>query len=81
MRDPGPLQKKSAILTWAAGDALLGGLLEPFGGLAEFLRDAVAARAEARETELRLGIAGFRSDTIPFRRLDHVWHRRLAAFV
>ena len=63
------------------GDALLGGLLKPFGGLAELLRDAVAARIEPPEAELRLGIAGFGGDPIPFRRLDHIRQRGLTSLV
>jgi hypothetical protein len=57
------------------GDAPLGGLLKPFGGLAELLRNAVAARVEPPEAKLRLGIAGFGGGPIPFRRLDRAYYR------
>ena len=62
-------------------DALLGGHLKPFGGLAEFLRDAVTAGVEPPEAKLRLGIAGFGRGAVPFGGLDQVWHQGLAALV
>lgn len=70
-RDVGASQEKRGDIDLGSGNALLGGLSKPFRGLAELLRDAVAARIEPPEAELRLGNAGFGGGPIPFC-LDHI---------
>jgi hypothetical protein len=75
------LQEKRGDIDLGGGNPLLGGLSKPFGCLPELLGDAVAARIEPPEAELRRSIAGFGSGAVTFCGLDQVRHRGFSSLI